>query len=102
MRAIRVAAALCVVLLAAGAEAGAALKKSPSTDASLLREALATWPSANIKFAFIEKLLASAAAAGPGLLPRRTRTPTRLSPKPRRRSVVVASSASARWGVVAR
>ena len=31
---------------------------------SLLREALATWPSANIKFAFIEKLLASAAAAG--------------------------------------
>ena len=40
MRAIRVAAALCVVLLAAGAEAGAALKKSPSTDASLLRESL--------------------------------------------------------------
>ena len=31
---------------------------------SLLRETLATWPSANIKFAFIEKLLASAAAAG--------------------------------------
>ena len=40
MRAIRVAAALCVVLLAAGAEAGAALNKSPSTDASLLRESL--------------------------------------------------------------
>ena len=40
MRAIRVAATLCVVLLAAGAEAGAALKKSPSTDASLLRESL--------------------------------------------------------------
>ena len=40
MRALRVAAALCVVLLAAGAEAGAALNKSPSTDASLLRESL--------------------------------------------------------------
>ena len=31
---------------------------------SLLREALNTWPTANIKFAFIEKLLASTAAAG--------------------------------------
>lgn len=40
MRALRVAAALCVVLLAAGAEAGAALNKSPFTDASLLRESL--------------------------------------------------------------
>jgi len=41
MRALRIAAALCVAFLVAGAEAGAASpRKSPSTDASLLREKL--------------------------------------------------------------